>query len=64
MKIYPILQTDTTNSSCFYLFIANTVCVLPVNDYGTKQCSFMTRKPSTEHTDKMATISANPTILN
>jgi len=33
MKIYPILQTDTTNSNCFFLFIANTVSVLPVNDY-------------------------------
>lgn len=37
MKIYPILRTDTTNSSCFSLFIANTVCVLPVNDYDSHQ---------------------------
>jgi len=37
MKIYPILQTDTTNSSCFFLFIAITVCMLPVNDYDSHQ---------------------------
>jgi len=37
MKIYPILQICTTNCSCFPLFVANTVCVVPVNDYDSHQ---------------------------